>query len=72
MGGLFYVQDGTEQNRTSGRPMDRLWMGVCYQGSEVKADNRTILTPYVSLDTLRQATVLAGLSDERFSKKGLV
>ena len=30
MGGLFYVQDGTELNRTSGRPMDRLWMGVCY------------------------------------------
>ena len=32
MGGIFYVQDGTEQIWTSGRPMDRRWMGVCYQG----------------------------------------
>ncbi len=32
MGGLFYVQDGTELIWKSGHPRDRRWMGVCYQG----------------------------------------
>ena len=37
MGGLFYAQDGTELIGTSGRPRDRRWMGVCYQGEHLNS-----------------------------------
>jgi hypothetical protein len=35
MGGLFFVQNGTELIEISGQPRDRRWMGVFYQGGVV-------------------------------------